>query len=171
MEIHKQWHPLLAVLVMSMLVGYTDAQLRLQSPKRLFDKLVASKAISEETFYTLIGSTASFGTPSYGTTLRCVRGCYFSLCATPQLVGRRGYCAVGRMLYRNMNPCAGFAVLRGRAFYTPDPRRMQADGTEAGFHCDPSYCAELKADIDSWKASQLQGGLGHVSSPSWPDSL
>ncbi|OEH73579.1 vacuolar sorting receptor [Cyclospora cayetanensis] len=101
-------------------MGCSEGQIRLQSPKRLFDKLVAMKAISEETFYTLTGSTASFGTPTYGT------------------------------------------ILRGRAFYTPDPRRVEADGTEAGFHCDSSYCSSLKSEIDSWKANELHGGLGHV---------
>lgn len=109
-----------ALVALFVHVGWADAQIRLQSPKRLFDKLVATKAISEETFYTLIGSTASFGTPAYGTTLR------------------------------------------GRAFYTPDQRRVQANGTETGYHCDSGYCVDLKADIESWKASQLEGGLGHV---------
>lgn len=61
-----------ALVALFVHVGWADAQIRLQSPKRLFDKLVATKAISEETFYTLIGSTASFGTPAYGTTLRYI---------------------------------------------------------------------------------------------------
>ncbi|XP_026190174.1 uncharacterized protein LOC34622302 [Cyclospora cayetanensis] len=116
----KNWHlPLLLVVILG-LMGCSEGQIRLQSPKRLFDKLVAMKAISEETFYTLTGSTASFGTPTYGT------------------------------------------ILRGRAFYTPDPRRVEADGTEAGFHCDSSYCSSLKSEIDSWKANELHGGLGHI---------
>ncbi|CDJ32062.1 uncharacterized protein EMH_0072090 [Eimeria mitis] len=61
---------LLLLLLFVGLVGKSGAQLRVQSPKRLLDKLVSIQAISEENFYTIIGSTASFGTPAYGTTLR-----------------------------------------------------------------------------------------------------
>ncbi|PHJ21527.1 vacuolar sorting receptor, partial [Cystoisospora suis] len=45
-------------------------QIRIQSPKSLIEKLRLSGAISEETGEVLLGSTASFGTPAYGTILR-----------------------------------------------------------------------------------------------------
>lgn len=60
-------------------------------------------------------------------------------------------------------PAASSVCLRGRVFYVPDPKRVEANGTEAGLHCDPSYCAALKADLEAWKTNQLEGGLGHVS--------
>ncbi|PFH34239.1 hypothetical protein BESB_073910 [Besnoitia besnoiti] len=46
------------------------AQIRVQSPKSLIDELRSIGAISEQTGETVIGSTASFGTPAYGTVLR-----------------------------------------------------------------------------------------------------
>lgn len=60
----------LLAVVDSFLREAAEAQLRPQSPKSLLDKLIAMKAVSEENFHTIIGSTASFGTPTYGTTLR-----------------------------------------------------------------------------------------------------
>ncbi|KAL8441669.1 hypothetical protein Emag_006961 [Eimeria magna] len=109
-----RWRLLPLLLGVLILTKQTEAQLRVQSPKRLFDQLVVMKAISKDSYYTLIGSTASFGTPA------------------------------------------------GRAFYVPDPVRTLADKSEAGHHCDPSYCVQLKASVDEWKSTQLQGGLGHV---------
>ncbi|CDJ63926.1 vacuolar sorting receptor protein, putative [Eimeria necatrix] len=110
----------LLAVVDSFLREAAEAQLRPQSPKSLLDKLIAMKAVSEENFHTIIGSTASFGTPTYGTTLR------------------------------------------GRAFYVPDEPRKGADGTETGYHCNPSYCALIRDQIDDWKRTGLRGGLGNV---------
>ncbi|CDI79694.1 vacuolar sorting receptor protein, putative [Eimeria acervulina] len=116
----------LLLLFLAALIQKCGAQLRVQSPKRLIDKLISMQAISEDNFFTIIGSTASFGTPAYGTTLR------------------------------------------GRAFYTPHERREEADMTETGLHCDTSYCARLKDEIEEWKSTALQGGLAKecgLSSP------
>lgn len=60
----------LLLLFLAALIQKCGAQLRVQSPKRLIDKLISMQAISEDNFFTIIGSTASFGTPAYGTTLR-----------------------------------------------------------------------------------------------------
>ncbi|KAL8451726.1 hypothetical protein Emed_001888 [Eimeria media] len=62
----REWRQLLPflLLLLLVLVKHTEAQLRVQSPKRLFDQLVAMKAISKDSYFTLIGSTASFGTPA-----------------------------------------------------------------------------------------------------------
>lgn len=56
---------------------------------------------------------------------------------------------------------------RGRAFYTPHERREEADMTETGLHCDTSYCARLKDEIEEWKSTALQGGLAKVRSVSY----
>lgn len=63
---------------------------------------------------------------------------------------------------------SAYAVLcfRGRAFYVPDEPRKGADGTETGYHCNPSYCALNRDQIDDWKRTGLRGGLGNVRSAS-----
>ncbi|KAL8427339.1 hypothetical protein Efla_002302 [Eimeria flavescens] len=140
--------PLLLALL-SLLSSLAAGQLRIQSPKRLFDKLVEMEAISKETFFTLIGSTASFGTPTYGTTLRRVCMRFNCCCCCYHLL--RGF------LLRETD-----LQLLGRAFYYPDPPRKLDSGEDAGSHCDASYCVNLEAAIKDWKASQQQGGLGNV---------
>ena len=63
----------LLVLLLLLFAGVAEkggAQIRVQSPKRLIDKLVSMQAISEENLFTIIRPTASFGTPAYDTTLR-----------------------------------------------------------------------------------------------------
>ncbi|KAL8271365.1 hypothetical protein Esti_004699 [Eimeria stiedai] len=134
----REWRLLPLLLGLLIVTNQTQAQLRVQSPKRLVDQLVAMKAISKDSYFTLIGSTASFGTPIYGTTLR-------QHIRVPSIF------------------TFVFACLRrGRAFYVPDPVRTLADKSESGHHCDPSYCVQLKASVDEWKSTQLQGGLGRV---------
>ncbi|KYK65560.1 PA domain protein [Toxoplasma gondii TgCatPRC2] len=94
-----------------------SAQLRIQSPKHLIEELKGAGAFEEQAGETIIGSTASFGTPAYGT------------------------------------------VLRGKAFYVPDPATERVD---SGSHCTPAYCEKIKNEVDQWKKSEATGGPSKV---------